>query len=120
MKNLITALAVIVCANFVFAQAPGCPSIDAGSNDTIDCYSDPCVEIVPTFHQTGETTTYTVDSIAYVPPFPFTGGTSIFIGIEVYCSKKGENIKDLIISLLIVLKSSFNLPVTYISSIHIS
>ena len=40
MKKLITALAVIVCVNFVLAQAPGCPSIDAGSNDTIDCYSD--------------------------------------------------------------------------------
>ena len=82
MKKLISALALISCANFVLAQAPGCPSIDAGSNDTIDCYSDPCVELVPTFHQTGETTTYAVDSIPYAPPFPFTGGTSIFIGVD--------------------------------------
>ena len=82
MKKLISALALISCANFVLAQAPGCPSIDAGSNDTIDCYSDPCVELAPTFHQTGETTTYAVDSIPYAPPFPFTGGTSIFIGVD--------------------------------------
>ena len=45
MKKIITALAVIVCSNFVLAQAPGCPSIDAGPNDTIDCYSSPCVEL---------------------------------------------------------------------------
>ena len=82
MKKLILVLSIIFCVNIILAQGPGCPSIDAGLNDTIDCYSDPCVELVPTFHQTGETSTYAVDSITYSPPFPFTGGTSIFIGID--------------------------------------
>ena len=82
-EKLISALAIIFCANFVLAQAPGCPSIDAGLNDTIDCYSDPCVELVPTFHQTGETTRLMQLILSpYSPPFPFTGGTSIFIGID--------------------------------------
>ena len=65
-----------------FAQAPGCPSIDVGAADTIDCFSDPCVELTATFLQTGETTSYEVDSIPYAPPFPFTGGTPLFIGTD--------------------------------------
>ena len=40
------------------------------------------MELTSTFLQTGETSTYEVDSIQYAPPFPFTGGTPLFIGID--------------------------------------
>ena len=68
--------------SIAFAQAPGCPSIEIGAVDTIDCFSDPCVELTATFLQTGEASTYEVDSILYAPPFPFTGGTPLFIGTD--------------------------------------
>ena len=81
IRYFLTFLAFLK-VSIAFTQAPGCPSIEIGAVDTIDCFSDPCVELTSTFLQTGETSTYEVDSIQYAPPFPFTGGTPLFIGID--------------------------------------
>ena len=63
---------------FVFSQGPGCPNIQL-SNANINC-SNPCVDLVASYLKTGETTSYSVSSIPYSPPHPFTGGVSAFVG----------------------------------------
>ncbi|MFH1321393.1 MAG: PKD domain-containing protein, partial [Bacteroidota bacterium] len=63
-----------------FCQAPGCPNVDAGTDITIPCGGPSCVDLTATFLETGETTTYTVSSVTFAPPYSFTGGTSIIIG----------------------------------------
>jgi len=40
------------------------------------------VNLTANFLETGQTTTYAVSSIPFAPPFPLTGGTTIFIGID--------------------------------------
>ena len=64
----------------IFGQAPGCPNIQV-DDETVDC-NNPCVDLTATFLQTGETTSYEASSIPYTPPYPFTGGTSAFVGID--------------------------------------
>ena len=81
--RLFFILILFVCtSNYLFSQAPGCPSIDVGDDITIECNSNPCVDLTASYLQTGETSSYSVDSISYAPPFPFTGGTSAFVGID--------------------------------------
>ena len=81
--RLFFILTLFVCTNnYLFSQAPGCPSIDVGDDITIECNSNPCVDLTASYLQTGETSSYSVDSISYAPPFPFTGGTSAFVGID--------------------------------------
>ena len=55
------------------AQGPGCPNVDAGADVVLDCGSGGCTDLTATFLETGESTSYDVSSIAYEPPFPFTG-----------------------------------------------
>ncbi len=58
-----------------YAQGPGSLFVDAGPDVTIECGQDPCTDITANFLQTFETSssTYTVSSIDYNPPFPFNG-----------------------------------------------
>lgn len=63
-----------------YAQ-PGCPNITCGPNQVVDCNVN-CVDLTATVLETGETTTYTVSSIPYAPPAPFTGGTAQFINTD--------------------------------------
>ena len=63
----------------LFGQGPGCPNVNAGPDTTLTCASS-CVDLNATMLETGNTSSYAVNSIPYSPPFPFTGGTSIFIG----------------------------------------
>ena len=67
-------------STIVFGQ-PGCTGVTITTNNgadiTLPC-NQPCVTLNATAIQTsGQTATYTVSSIPYAPPFPFTGGTSI-------------------------------------------
>jgi len=55
------------------AQAPGNPSVDAGPDQNIACGSGGCTDIEATYLDVGETSTYTISSIPYLPPFPFNG-----------------------------------------------
>lgn len=68
---------------------PGCPNVQADptdgslvlSNDSIylECGMD-CVGLQSDFLETGLTDDYKVESIPFSPPFPFNGGTPMFIG----------------------------------------
>ena len=57
------------------ASGPGNPFVDAGDDIVIDC-ADSCTDITANFLQIGETNTYTVSQIPFVPPFPFQGLTN--------------------------------------------
>ena len=72
---------LLIIALTANAQSPGCPSVDAGNDQSHNCSSN-CVTLTATAFQTGGTSDYTVSSIPYVPPFPFTGGTQLFLGID--------------------------------------
>ncbi|MCK7592044.1 PKD domain-containing protein, partial [Subsaxibacter sp. CAU 1640] len=56
-------------------SGPGNPYVDAGPDITIDC-ADTCTDITADFLEIGETNTYTVSAIPFVPPFPFQGLTN--------------------------------------------
>jgi len=71
------------------AQAPGCPSLEAGpapvfnTGDTTICGPSDLLLTADVFH-VGYTNTYTVSSIPYAPPYPFTSGTAIAINQDDY------------------------------------
>jgi hypothetical protein len=85
MKNLklinILLIGVFLLLPFanVFSQGPGCPNVDAGLDVNIDCISNGCVDISATYLETGDTTSYVVDTIPYAP-FPFVGGVNVSVG----------------------------------------
>ena len=79
MRNYLIIL-IASLPSIIVAQAPGCPNIDI-QDETVTC-DVPCVDLIATYLQTGETTSYEVTSIPYAPPFAFTGGTSAFVGID--------------------------------------
>ncbi len=62
------------------AQAPGCPSVDAGNDQTINCAGT--VQLNATALHTGLTNTYAVSSIPYAPPYPYNTGTPILVNID--------------------------------------
>jgi len=77
------ALTLLFGANDSYGQT-ACPNVNAasgpgGSNPQVNCTVN-CVDLTAAFLQTGATTSYTVSSIPYAPPVPFTGGTAQFIG----------------------------------------
>jgi len=58
------------------AQGPGSLFVDAGPDVSVPCDSGGnCIDITATFLETFETieSTYTIDPVVYVPPFPFNG-----------------------------------------------
>ena len=57
------------------ASVPGNPYVDAGSDLIIDCATG-CVDLTADFLEIGETNTYNVNQIAFVPPFSFNGLTN--------------------------------------------
>lgn len=59
----------------VFPQGPGSLFVNAGTDVTIECGQDPCTDLTATFLETFETfsNNYSVNSIPYNPPFPFSG-----------------------------------------------
>ncbi|MFK7782001.1 PKD domain-containing protein, partial [Psychroserpens sp.] len=56
----------------VGASGPGNPFVEAGDDIVIDC-ADNCTDITAEFLEIGETNTYTVTAIPFVPPFAFDG-----------------------------------------------
>lgn len=65
----------------LFAQAPGCPDIDAGPDENLNCTTN-CTDLTATVLETGQTTSYEVSSIPYAPPASFTSGTQLFVNID--------------------------------------
>ncbi|HNW69140.1 MAG TPA: gliding motility-associated C-terminal domain-containing protein [Bacteroidales bacterium] len=60
---------------------PGCPSVEAGNNVTLDCGTN-CTNLTASCLATGATTTYTVSSIPYAPPYAYNTGTAILVNID--------------------------------------
>jgi large repetitive protein len=87
LRTVKLLLTVIICAFWMgtdaIAQFPGCPSIDAGPDQTLPC-STPCTNLTAAPFHTGATTTYTVSSIPHAPPIAYnaTGGTAVSVGTD--------------------------------------
>lgn len=82
MKQLLRSGLFLSFLVFLFNSGlaqPGCPSVDAGTNVNLPCGTN-CANLTANVFQVGATTSYTVGSIPYAPPFAFTGGTQLFIG----------------------------------------
>ncbi|MDD3877824.1 MAG: PKD domain-containing protein [Bacteroidales bacterium] len=60
---------------------PGCPNVNAGNNQNINCNAN-CTNLTATFLQTGQTSAYTVSSVAYAPPYAYNTGTAIMVNID--------------------------------------
>ena len=71
--------ALVFCLIEGYAQAPGCPGTQAGEattggDVTIDCNSaTACADLQASYLNVGQPTDYTVTSIPYAPPYPYTG-----------------------------------------------
>jgi len=84
-RLLISFLTLWLVSSVCFLQSviaqPGCPSIEAGSPVTLDCVT-PCTNLTATALATGATTSYSVSSIPYAPPYPYNSGTPILVNID--------------------------------------
>ena len=80
-KLIISTVLISSSIGLLNAQGPGCPSVDAGPDISHNC-STACDTLTAIAAQAGATTGYSVSSIPYAPPFPFTGGTQLFLGID--------------------------------------
>lgn len=86
MKNTIFFLSLILFSFSSIGQT-GCPSLEAGpaptfsTGDTTICAPTTLTLTANVFH-VGYTDTYTVSSIPYAPPYPFTSGVAIPLSID--------------------------------------
>lgn len=90
MKRIIPPLFFLLSISInLFSQAPGCPSLEVGpaptfsTSDTVLCDPSNLTLTAHVFH-VGYTNTYTVSSIPYNPPYPFTAGTPIALTQDDY------------------------------------
>ena len=62
----------------------GCPDIDLGDDIALPMCTTPCETLTldATYFETGETSTYQVNSIPYNPPYPFDTGTGFSINTD--------------------------------------
>ena len=75
-------LCSLIFTQFLMAQGPGCPNVEAGPGQTVDC-DNTCVNLTATFLETGETTSYAVSSIPFNPPSNFNGlANQLFVNID--------------------------------------
>ena len=85
MKNRVLKIFLLgffFLPQLLYSQAPGCPNVNAGPDTTAFCNTVSCVQLEATYLNVGQTTAYTVSSTPYTPPYPFSGGTQLFIGID--------------------------------------
>jgi len=78
-KLLILAFAFLGTSS-LYSQ-PGCPNINAGLDQTLNCVTT-CATLNASVLQTGESTSYSVSSVPYAPPYPYNGGTQIMANID--------------------------------------
>ncbi len=79
LKNIFFSFSFfLLCFNLSAQSNFACPFIDAGPDQTFDCI-DPCVNLIATYQEIRETTTYEVDSLPYYLPIPYgqAGGTAV-------------------------------------------
>ncbi|MCX8143309.1 MAG: gliding motility-associated C-terminal domain-containing protein [Bacteroidia bacterium] len=74
---------VVVLVSTLYAQ-PGCPNITASaSSPSVGCGSSPCVTLTASAFNIGQTTTYSVASIPFAPPYPISGsGIGVSVGTD--------------------------------------
>jgi gliding motility-associated-like protein len=86
MKILKISLIFTLLIQFpVFSQTIPCPFVNAGPDQTADCSSaQGCSNLVATFLDIRETTSYGVESIPHNPPIPYNqaGGTGVSVNID--------------------------------------
>ncbi|WP_330441785.1 fibronectin type III domain-containing protein [Flavobacterium sp. C4GT6] len=79
-------------AVFSIFNPPGCANVEAydpnldiiiPDGEIIVCSGDDeCLALSANYLQTGQTSSYEIESIEYAPPFPFTGGTPVSVGTD--------------------------------------
>lgn len=74
---------IILSFSTALAQFPGCPSVDAGPNQTLTC-SQTCATLTATPFNAGATTSYGVGSIPHNPPIAYNqaGGTGVSVNVD--------------------------------------
>lgn len=74
-------LALVVCFSYsTFSQGPGCPNVTVSATSTTVGCSNPCTTLSAVAFNIGETTSYSVTSIPFNPPFPITSsGNALFV-----------------------------------------
>lgn len=83
MKLTTTLIGILSVFSTALAQFPGCPSVNAGADQTLTC-NQPCATLTATPFHAGATSTYTVASIPHTPPIAYnqTGGTGVSVGTD--------------------------------------
>jgi gliding motility-associated-like protein len=83
MKLTTTLIGILSVFSAAYAQFPGCPSVDAGADQTLTC-NQPCATLNATPFHAGATTTYTVGSIPHTPPIAYNqaGGTAVSVNTD--------------------------------------
>lgn len=81
MKRLLTLIVLTILFTYSVSAQPGCPSVNAGPDVTVDC-NNPCTNLTASCLATGATTTYTASSIPYNPPYAYNSGTPILVNID--------------------------------------
>ncbi len=81
IRSAVIGVTVLMCISINLFAQPGCPNVDAGNNLTVDCTNN-CATLNSTFLQTGETTSYSVTSIPYAPPYSYSSGTGIIMNVD--------------------------------------
>ncbi len=82
MKLTLVLLTTAFLSFFSSAQFPGCPNVDAGPDQTLNC-STPCATLTAIPFEAGATTSYSVNSIPHNPPIPYNQpGTGVSIGTD--------------------------------------
>lgn len=78
---LLTLVCTTLFATQTFAQFPGCPAVSTATNVTIPC-GQTCTNLFANAFAGAQTTSYSVGSIPYAPPFPFNTGTQIIVNTD--------------------------------------
>ncbi len=83
MKLTTTLIGILSVFSTAYAQFPGCPSVDAGADQTLTC-NQPCATLNAIPFHAGATTTYTVGSIPHTPPIAYNqaGGTAVSVNTD--------------------------------------
>ncbi|WP_343634474.1 gliding motility-associated C-terminal domain-containing protein [Fluviicola sp.] len=83
MKLTTTLIGILSVITTAYAQFPGCPSVNAGADQTLTC-NQPCATLTATPFHAGATNTYSVASIPHTPPIAYNqaGGTGVSVGTD--------------------------------------
>lgn len=83
MKKILYALLLGMNATAALAQFPGCPAVDAGPDQNLNC-STPCATLTAAPFNAGATSSYSVGAIPHTPPIAYNapGGTGVSVGTD--------------------------------------